>query len=198
MTGVQTCALPISPAAILVAKESPINTVDELVASLRKKPVSYNATNVSSRSNIFLTDRFLAHYRLDTVKQLKYGPVPDIVASVVRGEADFTVFSVVDMPALKPLAVTADRRLETMPEIPTTKELGIVNMAISPMSFVSVPIQFPGLAQDVLAAMEKVCKDKEFLDIIRAKKYDTSNMCTKGGDIREITESEYKRIIGTM
>ena len=187
-----------SPAAILVSKDSPINTVEELVASIRKKPVAYNATNVSSRSNVYLNDKFVSHYKLDTVKPLKYGPVPDIVASVFRGEADYTVFSVVDMPTLKPLAIAADTRLETMPEIPTTKELGIAGMMINSMSFISVPIQFPGLAQDMVEIMEKVCKDKEFLDTVRARKYDVSNACMKGGDIRDIAEKEYKRIIGTM
>ena len=187
-----------SPAAVLVAKDSPINTVEELVDSIRKKPVAYIASNVSSRSNVYLAERFIAHYKLDHVKTLKYGPVPDIAASVVRGEADFTVFSVVDMPSLKPLVMATDRRLETMPEVPTSKEAGIVNMAINPMSFVSVPSRFPELAKDVEGIMQKVCKDKEFLDIVRARKYDVSNACMNGKEIRAITESEYQRIVGNM
>jgi putative tricarboxylic transport membrane protein len=187
-----------SPPAIFVAKDSPINTVDELVASIRKKPMGYISSNVNSRSNIYIGEQFIAHYKLDNVKALKYGPVPDIIASVVRGEADFTIFSVTDVPALKPIAIVSENRIESMPDLVTIKELGVKDATINTMSFISVPMQFPELARDVMDAMEKVCKDKEFLDIVRARKYDISNMCMKGGDIRAITESEYKRISKSM
>jgi hypothetical protein len=66
------------------------------------------------------------------------------------------------------------------------------------MSFVSVPAQFPALAKDVEDIMRKVCQDKEFLDNVRAKKYDVSNICMSGKEIRGIAESEYKRILGVM
>jgi putative tricarboxylic transport membrane protein len=187
-----------SPAGILVAKDSPINTVEELVASIRNKKSAFIASSANGRSNIYLGDRFVSHYKLDNLKPLKYGPVADIIAGVVRGEADFTVFSVVDTPMLKPLAMATDKRLETMPNIQTTKELGIKDMQINPMSFVSVPAQFLELAKDVEDLMKKVCQDKEFIDSVRAKMYDVSNMCMTGKEIRSIAASEYKRIVGVM
>lgn len=175
------------PAAIFVRPDSPFSSVEELVESIRNKKEAFVASNVNARTNIYLINQFKKHYKLDNLTLLKYGPIGDILVSVTRGEADFTVFSMPDMPSLKPLATVSDKRLEAYSNIPTTKEKNIEGMFIESTTFFSIYKSQGDFAKEVKGYVESVCADET--------KFGKRIACFNENNIRTSIDNEYKMII---
>jgi len=180
--------------AVLVRNDSPFNTIEELVAHLRSKPESYISTNVNARGNLYLGQVFKNHYKLDNLTTLRYGPIPDIMASVVRGESDLTIFAINDMPSLKPILIVSDKRSELFPNVPTTVEKGLPAMLVNSFSFITAPKQQTQLIADLRNIMAKLCKNDEFKKIILTRRYEVSNMCIGEEQIRMRINTEFERI----
>lgn len=180
--------------AVLVRNDSPFNTIEELVAHLRSKPEAYISSNVNARGNLYLGQVFKNHYKLDNLTTLRYGPIPDIMASVVRGESDLTIFSINDMPSLKPILIVSDKRSELFPDVPTTVEKGLPAMLVNSFSFITAPKQQTQLIADVRDIMAKLCKNDDFKKIILTRRYEVSNMCIGEEQIRMRVNTEFERI----
>lgn len=107
-------------------------SVGELTAVIKSKPVSY-ASNGAGTIGHLVTEAFLLNQKIKATHVAYKGSGQSHV-DVLRGEVLFMT----DTPAaalanirsgrFRPLAITGDARLDTLPEVPTFEEAGIKNM----------------------------------------------------------------------
>ncbi|SHH95596.1 tripartite tricarboxylate transporter substrate binding protein [Pollutimonas bauzanensis] len=116
------------PYVILINPKLPVKTVADLVAYSRKQPDGLNLAT-GGTSNLLASESFRLATGMRAMNIPYKGCAPSIM-SVISGETDVTFCSApaaaqpVSAGRLKALAITGDSRLDVLPGVPTTKELG--------------------------------------------------------------------------
>jgi len=121
----------IDPQTIMVAADSPYKTFKDLVEALKKDPGAFTAATTSTTG----TGRLVLHLMEKAVPGLKIKFVTfkgggDAVTSVAGGHTQFTTenlsegMGLLEAKKLRVLAITTDKRLPQVPDIPTLVEQG--------------------------------------------------------------------------
>ncbi len=116
------------PTFIAVGKDSPYQTLDDLVAAGKDGALNWGVANIGGTEHIGLA-------QLAKVSGMNYKPVAmgsglQMVQGLVSGELDATLpnvsegGSMIEDGSIRPLAVMAKKRLAGYPDVPTTWELG--------------------------------------------------------------------------
>ena len=163
------CAPIAAPAALIVPKDAPYNTVEEFAAYAKANPgkVQMGNSGVGAIWHIAAMS-----FEQEFGVQFKHVPYPkgsaDIAAALAGKHIDATladpsVFkSQVDAGNLKILGIMAESRSELYPDVPTFKELGH-DMAVRAWATLVAPKDTPKEKLEVLRnAAKKVCASKEF------------------------------------
>ena len=169
LSGFAICAPIAAPAALIVPKDAPYNTVEEFAAYAKANPgkVQMGNSGVGAIWHIAAMS-----FEQEFGVQFKHVPYPkgsaDIAAALAGKHIDATladpsVFkSQVDAGNLKILGIMADSRSELYPDVPTFKELGH-DMAVRAWATLVAPKDTPKEKLEVLRnAAKKVCASKEF------------------------------------
>ncbi|MGH8634618.1 MAG: Bug family tripartite tricarboxylate transporter substrate binding protein [Burkholderiales bacterium] len=147
----------IDPQTIMVPADSPFATFKELVDTARQQPDSLVAATTSVQG----TGRLVLYLIEKAVPGAKFKFVTfkgggEAVTSVAGGHTHFTTenlsegLGLVEAKKLRVLAVTADRRLPHIPDVPTLQELGYAVQAGTIRGFT-----FPaGVPKEAVATME--------------------------------------------
>ena len=123
--------LNADPASLVVRSDSPINSVEELIAVARKEP---GGMNMGTSGNGTIYD--LAAAAFEEKAGVKFNRVPypgaaPAILSLLGGQIDAVTASPAEVSAhvasgkLKVLAVMADQRLDEFKNVPTLKERNI-------------------------------------------------------------------------
>ena len=116
------------PYVLIINPKLPVKTLPELVAYSQQKPEGLNAA-IGGTANMLVTELF----RLKTSAKLTFIPYKGCgpaVQSVLTGETDLAFCSAPALAQfvlagrLTALAITGDKRLSMLPDVPTGKELG--------------------------------------------------------------------------
>ena len=121
----------IDPQTIMVAADSPYKTFKDLVEALKRDPGAFTAATTSATG----TGRLVLHLMEKAVPGLKIKFVTfkgggDAVTSVAGGHTQFTTenlsegMGLLEAKKLRVLAITTDKRLPQVPDIPTLVEQG--------------------------------------------------------------------------
>lgn len=116
------------PHVAIAAPKYHLNTISDLIALLRRQPFVYAVYG----ANRPVAERFLQMLKLSGVA-VPYKTNPEAVVAVIGGQVDFMFVDLaIAAPLLKggeikALAVTSDKRLDSMPNVPTMKESGFAN-----------------------------------------------------------------------
>ena len=120
----------IDPQAIMVSADSPYKTFKDLMEAVKRDPGAFTAATTSATG----TGR-LVIYKMEKaagirIKFVTFKGGGDAVTSVAGGHTQFTTenlsegLGLVEGGKLRVLAVTTDKRVPHVPDIPTLKELG--------------------------------------------------------------------------
>ncbi len=116
------------PLAIAANPRTPVNTLDELIAQLKKKPGSLTYSSSGNGTIIHLGGELLKSLAgVDMVHVPYKGSGPSVMAGVA-GEVDLTFDSVflmnpqVETGKLKYIAVASEKRLKSLPQVPAVSE----------------------------------------------------------------------------
>lgn len=168
----------IDPQTIMVPADSPYRNVKELVEAMRKDPGAFTAATTSATG----TGRLVLHLMERAVPGLKIRFVTfkggsDAVTSVAGGHTQFTTenlsegMGMVEAKKLRVLAVTTDRRLPQIPDVPTLIEQGFPISAGTMRGF-TFPAGVPKQAVDVMeAALRKAHESPEWKEFARRNMY---------------------------
>ena len=142
------------PFVLTVAGDSPIKSVPELVADLKTKGDKASYGSVSTVS-LVSAELFKAQFGLSTV-EVKYKESQAGVADMIGGNLSFIYIDPAGAGAhiksgkLRALAVTTKGRLEALPDIPGSGEVGIANTDLFSWWTVHTPKGTPKAIQDKL------------------------------------------------
>lgn len=122
--------LVVAPALVVVPDNSPYRSFEDLVKAAKAKPeaISYASQGVGTGGHLFGT--LLANHTGSTMTHVAYrGSLPGL-SDLMGGQVSFmydaipTSGSFVYAKKLRPLAIGADQRAASLPDVPTLKELG--------------------------------------------------------------------------
>jgi tripartite-type tricarboxylate transporter receptor subunit TctC len=180
--------------AVLVNPESDIKNINDLVNKIRSKEITYSASTLTSPAALMMNDIFANHFKIkDKVQQINYKSPSDIILAVMNKEVDYTVFTVPDMTNLRALMVSSDQRLETFPDAPTGKELGVNSFNLSTILVYAIPKNEDRLAKIFENDMKKACAAPEF-DKVAKLRAPYLSVCMTPKDTVATIDNENKTI----
>jgi tripartite-type tricarboxylate transporter receptor subunit TctC len=148
--------------SLMVNPDSGINNVDDLMIRLKGKEKVFAGVTETTSFGLLLLQIFKTHYGLNNLTTLAYKGADEIGRGVLTNEADFTIFTDDDIPSLKPILISSEKRLPVFPNVPTGPEAGLSDFDITPLSIISVPKENIELGKEVLPLLQQVCRDESF------------------------------------
>jgi tripartite-type tricarboxylate transporter receptor subunit TctC len=143
---------------IAVGPQSKVTSAQELLAAAKANPgkLTYGHAGLGTIPHLSMENTAEALHQ-------KFAAVPfrgdaPLVPALLRGEVDFAVPAVSTIrpqPAIRPLAIFADKRHGSYPDVPTVKELGVATSVPPGHNGLFAPA---GLPVDVRNALEGACR----------------------------------------
>jgi tripartite-type tricarboxylate transporter receptor subunit TctC len=150
-----------SPMLLIVHNDLGVKNVQEFIALAKKKPGEISCAHAGHG---VINHLALLHFQSKT--GTKFTDVPykgsgpaliDLMAGTVNSTFDFPTSALAGIQAgkYKALAVTADRRLSSLPNVPTMKEAGLEGFELYTRMMISGPAKMPA---DVVATLENAVR----------------------------------------
>lgn len=118
----------LDPAVVLVSKDSPYNTINDLIDEAKKQPGSLKFASTAAPNFYLMALEKDQGIKLNAIP---YNGASEAIPAVLGGHTDVTMvtpgeaISQLKSGQLKALGVMSDERVEYIPEVPTLKEQGI-------------------------------------------------------------------------
>ena len=116
---------------VMVSKNSPFNTLQELVAFAKENPGKLKASTNGMKASNHIGAQLFAKSAGFKYMAIPYGGTADQLLALRQGEVDFSVAKEADIAAMvsevKLLGVFSEKRIPTLPDVPTLGELGFYN-----------------------------------------------------------------------
>ncbi|MCE2660133.1 MAG: tripartite tricarboxylate transporter substrate binding protein [Rubrivivax sp.] len=132
-----------APSVLVVGKDFPAQTAQELVSLLKKNPGKYNFGSSGIGTYPHLSaEMFKWRAGGLFVVHIPYRGTGLVITDLVAGQIAFLMDSIVSaQPHIKdgkvrPLAVTGARRSPSLPQVPTMAEVGVPNLVLSTQDIV--------------------------------------------------------------
>ena len=166
--------LELNPYICAVRADSPVKTVQDLYALVRKDPGKLNFSTAGPGTSQNMASQYmmsLAGLKPDAAVGIHYKSGGEVTTAVLGGQVQFacnnatTMVSQIRAGALRGLFVTTPERLAEVPDVQTAREAGVPDMEkIVGWTALMGP---PGLPKEVVdrwaAALAAVAKDPEWL-----------------------------------
>ncbi len=137
------------PNVIAVSPALGVNSMQELFALLKKNPGKYNYASIGAGSLSHLSMELIKDKTGTFVVHIPYASSPAAVTSLIAGDthiaslAPLAVMPQVQGGRLKALAISTAQRSPLLPNIPTFKEAGILDVEASAWMGVVAPAKTP-------------------------------------------------------
>jgi tripartite-type tricarboxylate transporter receptor subunit TctC len=159
-----------SPLVMVVAANAPYKTFRELVEYAEKHPGKLNFGSIGPATAQHLTGELFAMGTNTHVVHIPYKGTPPAIADVMAGTLDFlwdfavALKPMIDAGKLRPLAVSSTKRLPSLPDVPTTTELGYPDIVFDAWYTVVMPKAVAKEVSDKFtAAFAEVMKEPEII-----------------------------------
>jgi len=150
--------LASGPYVLVVSRDSPINSVSDLVALAKAKPGQVLYGSVGAGSLPQLCAEMFAQRAGIKLTHVPYPGSPQVITDVMAGritmafENAIAVVGQVAAGNIKPLATTASKRPGVLPDVPTMAEAGMPDFDVSLWFGLLAPAGTPRSVIDKLAA----------------------------------------------
>ena len=120
-----------SPLAIVVSKDSPMKTLDDLLTTARAKPGALSYGMSGNGTSAHLAGELLNHMAKVKIQSIPYKGGAPALTAVIAGEIPISVNPLPEVVgqlegnAVRALAVTTAQRSKALPDVPTIAEAGI-------------------------------------------------------------------------
>jgi tripartite-type tricarboxylate transporter receptor subunit TctC len=137
------------PNVIAVAPSLGVNSMPELFALLKKNPGKYNYASIGAGSLSHLSMELIKAKTGTFVVHIPYASSPAAVTSVIAGDtqmaslAPLAVMPQVQAGRLKALAISTPQRSPLLPNIPTFKEVGVLDVEATAWIGLVAPARTP-------------------------------------------------------
>jgi tripartite-type tricarboxylate transporter receptor subunit TctC len=126
------------PSILVVALNSPVKSIKELLAYARQKPGAYNYSSPGVGSANHLAGALFGSLGDIEVQHIPYKGIPQALQAAMTGEVLFNLSPIVNvLPAASSgkvlaLAASTSKRARAMPDLPTIAEAGLPGYAFDP------------------------------------------------------------------
>ena len=158
--------MAVSPLVMVIAPDKPYKTFAEFVAHAKKNPGKLNFGSIGTAAAQHLTGEIFALGTGTQVVHIPYKATPPVLTDIMAGTIDFmfdfpiVLKPLIDAGKLRALATTAATRLPSLPDVPTTAELGYPDITFNPWGTVVMPKGVPKpVADKFIAAFAEVMKE---------------------------------------
>ena len=180
---------------VMVSKNSPFNTLQELIAYAKENPGKLKASTNGMKASNHIGAELLAKSAGFKYMAIPYGGTADQLLALRQGEVDFSVAKEADiasmMSEVKVLGVFAEKRMPSFPDAPTLGELGLYNKWYGSARAIVAP---KGTPADVIAfyeeAFKKAMEDPEY--IAAAKKAGVTTLYMNAEDTAKLIKQQYE------
>jgi tripartite-type tricarboxylate transporter receptor subunit TctC len=135
--------------ALFVAQNSALETVGDVIAQAKRAPGKLTVGTIASGSTQHLSaELFKSMARIDVVV-VPYRGTPAVITALRAGEIDLAfeilgpMLAQVQAQAVRPLAVTSDRRFAGLPAVPTVQESGLTGYMAASWNALALPAKTP-------------------------------------------------------
>jgi tripartite-type tricarboxylate transporter receptor subunit TctC len=148
----------ISPYVVVVNPKVPAGTIAELIALAKSKPKTLSYSSVGNASQAHLAGELFATMAGVELNHIPYKTSTHAVIDLNEGRIDMqfgilgTSLSLIREGKLRALAVTTERRLEELPDVPTMIESGLPGYDVSLLFAVMMP---PGTPKPIVARLNR-------------------------------------------
>ena len=148
--------LPSNPMIIVSKNAVPAKTLQELLAWLKAKPTPPTAGTAGAGSGSHIAGLYFENVTGIKLQYVPYRGTAPAMNDLVAGQIDIIVdqtsnsISQVRAGTIRAYAVTADKRVESAPDIPTTDEAGLPGFHMTLWSGLWVP---KGTPKDIIAKL---------------------------------------------
>lgn len=157
------------PEVVVVSPESSFKTIEDLISAMKANPGKLKFAAASAPN--FYGIQFSLEAGVSFVTVPFQGAAP-AMTEILGGRSDFGIYNPGEIKAqveagkLRPLAVMAEKRVETMKDMPTFKERGF-NVICGTYRGIAVPPQTPDDITKVLEdAVAQAVKDPKFVEFM--------------------------------
>lgn len=158
--------MAVSPLVMVIAPDKPYKTFAEFVEHAKKNPGKLNFASIGTAAAQHLTGEIFALGTNTEVVHIPYKATPPALTDIMSGTIDFmfdfpiVLKPLIDAGKLRALATTAATRLPSLPDVPTTAELGYPQITFNPWGTVVMPAGVPKPITDkFIAAFAEVMKE---------------------------------------
>jgi tripartite-type tricarboxylate transporter receptor subunit TctC len=185
---VAVAAMGSSPNIVVVSPDKGFKTLKELVAAAKEKAgkMTFGTAGVGSSTH-FTTERFRFSAGFDGV-HVPFRGMPEVLTEVMTGRVDFcfstiaTALPFIRDGKLLALAVSTPKRSATLPDVPTTLELGYANSDYTFWNGLFLPAKTP---REIVEKLNQEAQKAATLPAVREK------LAAQGIDAMPITASEF-------
>jgi tripartite-type tricarboxylate transporter receptor subunit TctC len=135
--------------ALFVRQDAPFKTVRDLIAQARSAPGKLTIGTIASGSTQHLSaELFKSMAQIDAVV-VPYKGTPAVITALRAGEIDLAfeilgpMLPQVQAQAVRPLAVTSDKRFAGLPAVPTVQESGLPGYMAASWNALALPAKAP-------------------------------------------------------
>ena len=181
-----------SATVLVVNKDSPFNSLREMVTYARNNPGKLNFASYSQGSTSHLNAEMLKLQTSTQMVHIPYKGTPDATRALMAGDVQFyfdgtaTAVEGAKSGRFKLLAVAADKRLSVLPDLPTVTEAGVEGIDIVGWQGFFAPGNMPaGLAKKISEALASTLKSPEINQLI----------INQGNEVSGAGPDEFSRIV---
>ncbi|HYJ96710.1 MAG TPA: tripartite tricarboxylate transporter substrate-binding protein, partial [Burkholderiaceae bacterium] len=135
--------------ALFVKQDAPFKTVRDVIAQAKSAPGKLTVGTIASGSTQHLSaELFKSMAQIDVVV-VPYKGTPAVITALRAGEIDLAfeilgpMLPQVQAQAVRPLAVTSDRRFAGLPAVPTVQESGLPGYMAASWNALALPTKTP-------------------------------------------------------
>jgi tripartite-type tricarboxylate transporter receptor subunit TctC len=166
--------LELNPYICAVRADSPVKTVQDLYAAIRKDPGKLNFSTAGPGTSQNMASQYmmsLANLKPDAAVGIHYKSGGEVTSALLGGQVQFacnnatTMVSQIRAGALRGLFVTTPQRLPEAPELQTAREAGVPDMEkiVGWTALMGPPGMSKELVERWTAVLASVAKDPEWL-----------------------------------
>lgn len=170
---INIAAFNMSPTLVIVAADSPWKTLKDMAADMKAKPGHYAYCSGGKYGMSHVPVEILAKEMGVKLRHLPMAGGGPCISSVIGKHVDFaaqypsTTTSLIKGGKLRALAVQSDKRLSSLPDVPTVKELGL-DAEYYGWVGLSVPLKTPApVVEKLRDVVKKVAADPTYVDMIK-------------------------------
>ena len=178
------------PQVIAVSQQTKANTLAELIALAKKEPGSLNYGSAGNATTPHLGGELLAQEAGIRIVHVPYKGAAPAITALLGGEVQILAADLSAMmaflPRIKVLAVSGPNRLDALPNVPTTAELGLPSVRVESNYGIIAPAATPpAITKKMREALVEVLSTTSVKERIAAQ----------GGVAISSTPDEYRTVM---